>query len=50
MIDVTLLPTDELLATLLADGDDLTDLELNVVAHTWAHDTAVAARHRGGRR
>jgi hypothetical protein len=40
VIDVTLLPTDELLATLLSDGDDLTDLELNVVAHTWAHDTA----------
>jgi hypothetical protein len=40
VIDVTPLPTDELLAVLSADGDELTDLELNVVAHTWAHDHA----------
>ncbi|WP_426574402.1 nucleotidyl transferase AbiEii/AbiGii toxin family protein [Aquihabitans sp. McL0605] len=40
VIDVTLLPTDELLEVLLVDGGELTDLELNVVAHTWAHDTA----------
>lgn len=43
VIDVTPLPTDELLAQLAADGDgavELTDLELNVVAHTWAHDGA----------
>jgi len=40
VIDVTLLPTEDLLVQLLADGPDLTDLELNVVAHTWAHDSA----------
>ena len=40
VIDVTPLPADELLEVLLAGGAALTDLELNVVAHTWAHDTA----------
>ncbi|WP_421121501.1 nucleotidyl transferase AbiEii/AbiGii toxin family protein [Aquihabitans daechungensis] len=40
VIDVTPLPTDELLEHLLIGGPDLTDLELNVVAHTWAHDGA----------
>ena len=42
VIDVAPVPTDELLAQLTADGADLTDLELNVIAHTWAHDTATA--------
>ena len=37
VIDVAPAPTGDLLAEL---GDDLTDLECNVVAHTWAHDTA----------
>ena len=40
VIDVAPLASDELLEQLLADGAYLTDLELNVVAHTWAHDTA----------
>ena len=43
VIDVAPVTADELLAQLLddgSDGSDLTDLELNVVAHTWAHDTA----------
>src|SRR5690606_29222498 len=40
VIDVAPLPTDELLEHLLADNVELTDLELNVVAHTWAHDGA----------
>jgi hypothetical protein len=40
VIDVAPLPTDELLAQLEAGDVELTDLELNVVAHTWAHDGA----------
>jgi hypothetical protein len=40
VIDVAPVPTDELVAELDAAGDALTDLELNVVALTWAHDTA----------
>lgn len=40
VIDVTPLPTDELLVQLEAEDAELTDLELNVVAHTWAHDGA----------
>lgn len=42
VIDVAPLPTDALVEQLLAGGDEsgLTDLELNVVAHTWAHDGA----------
>ena len=40
VIDVATTPASELSATLEADGQPLTDLELNVIAHTWAHDTA----------
>ena len=42
VIDIAPVPADELLAELLADGPDLSDLELNVLAHTWAHDSARA--------
>lgn len=42
VIDVAPVATDELLDQLQAGGDALTDLELNVVAHTWAHDGATA--------
>jgi hypothetical protein len=41
VIDVAPVATDELVAQLEAGGA-LTDLERNVVAHTWAHDTATA--------
>ncbi|MEZ5179516.1 MAG: hypothetical protein R2746_14895 [Acidimicrobiales bacterium] len=34
------LPAAELVAVLDADGSGLSDLELNVVAHAWAHDHA----------
>jgi hypothetical protein len=40
VIDIAAMTTDELLAELGAPGHPLTDLELNVVAHCWAHDTA----------
>jgi hypothetical protein len=40
VIDVAPVDVTELLAALGAPGASLTDLELNVVAHTWAHDTA----------
>jgi hypothetical protein len=40
VIDVAPVDVDELLAALGAPAAELTDLELNVVAHTWAHDTA----------
>lgn len=40
VIDVASLPASELAAVLEADGEALTDLELNIIAHTWAHDTA----------
>ena len=55
VIDVAPVATEELLAQLLADGSALSDLELNVVAHTWAHDTAsgldiVAVDEGSGRR
>jgi hypothetical protein len=40
VIDVAPISADELATDLLAAGPPLTDLELNVVAHTWAHDTA----------
>lgn len=42
VIDVASVRAEELLVELAgADGSiELTDLELNVVAHTWAHDTA----------
>lgn len=41
---IAVAPVDatELLAELTADGAEPTDLELNAVAHTWAHDTATA--------
>lgn len=46
VIDVAPTSTAELIALLAAPADpataDLSDLELNVVAHTWAHDTATA--------
>lgn len=42
VIDVASVPAAELLVELATadDGAELSDLELNVVAHTWAHDTA----------
>lgn len=40
VIDVAPVPADDLVAQLLEPGGDLSDLELNVIAHTWAHDTA----------
>ncbi|MDQ2678894.1 MAG: nucleotidyl transferase AbiEii/AbiGii toxin family protein [Actinomycetota bacterium] len=44
VIDVAPVPTGELVAELTAEltgsGDALSDLELNVVSLTWAHDTA----------
>lgn len=40
VIDVADSTTDQLVAELTAGGHELTDLELNVVAHCWAHDTA----------
>lgn len=40
VIDVAAMSADDLMTSLLADGEPLTDLELNVVAHSWAHDTA----------
>ena len=42
VIDVAPVPAAELVAALAEGGAPLTDLELNVVAHTWAHDTASA--------
>ena len=39
VIDVSPSDADELAAMLVAAGD-VTDLELNLVAHTWAHDSA----------
>lgn len=40
VIDVAPLPAHELVAELDPDGAGLSDLELNVVAHVWAHDHA----------
>jgi hypothetical protein len=40
VIDIAPVPVEELLIELSAAEAALTDLELNVVAHTWAHDTA----------
>lgn len=40
VIDVAPVPTDELVAELTDAGEALSDLELNVVSLTWAHDTA----------
>lgn len=42
VIDVAPQPIDELVAELLAADEPLTDLELNVVALTWAHDRTTA--------
>jgi len=42
VIDIAAMTTDELLAQLGATAHPLTDLELNVVAHCWAHDSATA--------
>jgi hypothetical protein len=39
VIDIAAMTTDELLAQLGAGTHPLTDLELNVVAHCWAHDS-----------
>jgi hypothetical protein len=41
VIDIATMSTDQLIAELGA-AHALTDLELNVVAHCWAHDTATA--------
>jgi len=40
VIDVAPVSAEGLLAQLAHDGATLSDLELNVIAHTWAHDTA----------
>ena len=40
VIDVAPVPIDELVTQLVATGERLSDLELNVVALTWAHDGA----------
>jgi len=40
VIDVAPLRTGELIDQLRVPGLPLSDLELNVIAHTWAHDTA----------
>lgn len=40
VIDVAPLPAEELVAELDPEGAGLSDLELNVVAHVWAHDHA----------
>lgn len=42
VIDIATMTTDELLAELGAGGHPLTDLELNVAAHCWAHDSCTA--------
>lgn len=40
VIDVAATSAEELIAELAAAGHPLTDLELNIVAHCWAHDAA----------
>ena len=40
VIDVAPASAEELVASMIADDGELTDLELNVVGHTWAHDHA----------
>lgn len=40
VIDVAAMTTDQLIAELSAGAHHMTDLELNVVAHCWAHDSA----------
>ena len=42
VIDVATMSTEALVAELGAGGQPMTDLELNVVAHCWAHDAASA--------
>ena len=54
VIDVAPQTIDELVEHLVATGEPLTDLELNIVSLTWAHDGAtpldVDRRRRGHRR
>jgi hypothetical protein len=40
VIDVAPTTAEELIATLTAGGHTMTDLELNIVGHCWAHDAA----------
>ena len=40
VIDIAAMTTEELIAELDVAGHAMTDLELNVVAHCWAHDAA----------
>jgi len=40
VIDVAEMSATDLARTLTDEGEPLTDLELNVIAHVWAHDTA----------
>jgi hypothetical protein len=40
VIDVAATSAEELIAELASGGHTMTDLELNVVAHCWAHDAA----------
>jgi Nucleotidyl transferase AbiEii toxin, Type IV TA system len=42
VIDVATTSADELVAVLAEGGHEMTDLELNIVAHCWAHDAATA--------
>jgi hypothetical protein len=40
VIDIAMMTTEELIAELTSSAHPMTDLELNVVAHCWAHDSA----------
>lgn len=40
VIDIAAVPAEQLISALMVAGEELSDLELNVVAHTWAHDGA----------
>lgn len=40
VIDVAPVPATQLVEELASEGAGLSDLEMNVIAHTWAHDTA----------
>ena len=42
MIDVAPLAADALIAEVLTHPEPPTDLDLNMIAHTWAHDAATA--------
>jgi hypothetical protein len=42
VIDVATTSAEELIAILTENGHEMTDLERNIVAHCWAHDTATA--------